>query len=75
MEKTVREWLMELKPEHRDLAIKNMDDKDLERVEKDLSEALFNAFQWYKSNEGHNFWETIWYELRINTYYDEEAKS
>jgi len=79
MEKTAREWLMELKPEHRDLAIENakkQDEKFLDiRFKKTIEQVLICSFTWNESKQGFKFWNNIHNQLITNTYYDEEAKS
>ena len=78
MEKTAREWLMELKPEHRDLAIENVEKQNerfLELKFTQLEKVLRITFNWSKTKEGIEFWRQISNDLHSNTYYDEEAKS
>jgi hypothetical protein len=81
MEKTAREWLMELKPEHRDLAIENVEKIKinsggfLNHKRKSLKDALLSSFIWIHSIEGYEYWLEIYHKLESNTYYDEEAKS
>jgi hypothetical protein len=81
MEKTAREWLMELKPEHRDLAISNAEKWNVypefvfNHKCESLHRALIRSFSWEHCEKGFDFWEEIWNKLKSNTYYDEEAKS
>jgi hypothetical protein len=81
MEKTAREWLMELKPEHRDLAIKNVNKLKtypkifLNNKYDSLHFTLIGAFAWINSKQGHEYWSEIYSQIFSNTYYDEEAKS
>jgi hypothetical protein len=78
MEKTAREWIMELNPEHRDLAIENVEkqnEKFLELKFTQLEKVLRIGFNWSKTKEGFDFWRKISNDLCLNTYYDEEAKS
>ena len=81
MEKTAREWLMELKPEHRDLAFENVEklkrnsEDFLNYNRKSLNDSLISAFYWRQTKEGHEFWHKIYNQIESNTYYDEEAKS
>jgi hypothetical protein len=82
MEKTAREWLMELKPEHRYLAIENVlredkeDGTDFINVKKNsLIDSVSESFVWCFSTQGFVFWYNIHSQLIKNTYYDEEAKS
>lgn len=81
MEKTAREWLMELKPEHRDLAIENVEKlkKDSEKFLNNKYDSLYftlmGAFAWINSKQGHEYWSEIYHKIKSNTYYDEEAKS
>jgi len=49
MEKTAREWLMELKPEHRDLAIEGFEKFNITEKDKkftSLGFALRLSFSW-----------------------------
>jgi hypothetical protein len=82
MEKTAREWLMELKPEHRDLAIENVlregkeDGTDFINIKyNSLIDSVSESFVWCFSTQGFDFWRKISDDLCLNTYYDEEAKS
>jgi hypothetical protein len=81
MEKTAREWLMELKPEHRDLAIDNVEklnrapESFFSEKYKYLHTTLLGAFPWVESPQKGLFWSKIANQLIKNTYYDEEAKS
>jgi hypothetical protein len=80
MEKTAREWLMELKPEHRDLAIESVKaqyekENYLNNNFKSIHESLIAVLYWNDTNEGFKFWNDIYNKLKSNTYYDEEAKS
>lgn len=72
---------MELKPEHRDLAIENVEklNTNPEDVFSDNYESLHTAimcsFLFSETKEGFDFWRKISNDLLSNTYYDEEAKS
>jgi hypothetical protein len=74
--KTIKEWLEELKPEHRELSIKNAVELSrsptilLATHEESLSEAIAGAFAWNKTQQGHDYWEEIYFEILEGTYYD-----
>jgi hypothetical protein len=76
MEKTRRELLMELKPEHAQLAIQNvLNEEDSEYLDsigmtQDLRMLLNMVFIWHETPEGHDFWKAIEDEIIEGTYHD-----
>jgi hypothetical protein len=73
MSKTTRQWLSQLKDEHRDLAIANADPAHIDNLPIEggtLSAVLSFAFNWSDSPEGHSFWSNIHNKLLSDTYFD-----
>ena len=73
--KSAREWIKQLKPEHRDLAFWSLEDSD--GTYSNLADALFYAFAWSKTPQGYNYWNGMHYSLTAGTYHftaDESAE-
>jgi hypothetical protein len=76
--KTRRELLMELKPEHAQLAIQNamiQNEEDPDYLDdfgmtQDLRIQLCMAFTWDETPEGHYFWQAIEDKIIEGTYHD-----
>jgi len=75
MTKTAREWIKQLKPDHRDLAFWSLDESD--EVYSNLADALFCAFDWSATPQGDTYWSGIFNALEAGTYHftaDESAE-
>ena len=61
--KTIKEWLNDLPEEVREKALRNArkDSLDVKRIS--FKKALAGAFIWYKSPEGHKYWNEIYLSL------------
>ena len=75
MIKTIREHLLDLKPEHRDAALTNMEPDGMTHREPNLQSALSLAFAWTDSPEGNTYWSDIRNDLIDGTYHFTEAES
>jgi hypothetical protein len=75
MTKTIREHLLDLKPEHRDAALTNMRPSGMTRESSSLQCALGRAFWWNDSPEEFQYWKDIKDELIDGTYHFTEAES
>ena len=73
--KTIRNHLVNLKPAHRDAALRNMYPEGMVDVVSSIERALTHAFNWTGSPEGHVFWNGIWDELVTGTYSFTEEES
>lgn len=61
--KTTEEWLNELPAEAASKALENTPKLLLNVPEESLKSAILGAFAWYKSPEGHNYWQEIYDSL------------
>jgi hypothetical protein len=59
MEKTIKDWLMELPDGYRERALANMTKYALEWSDVSLKDALCCAFAWDESQEGSDFWVEV----------------
>ena len=75
MTKTIREHLLDLKPEHRDAALTNMYPEGMTTKALNLQNALGGAFGWHGSPEGYTYWNVIRDQLIDGTYHFTEAES
>lgn len=75
MTKTIREHLLDLKPEHRDAALANMYPGGMTTKVLRPSIALSGAFNWGHSPEGPQYWSDIRDQLTDGTYHFTEAES
>jgi len=75
MTKTIREHLLDLKPEHRDAALTNMSPEGMTITASNPSVALSGAFNWGHSPEGPQYWSDIRDQLTDGTYHFTEAES
>ena len=59
--KTIEQWLNELPDGYRERALSNADKEALESKEKELEmcDALWVAFKWALTAEGHLFWMEV----------------
>ena len=67
MKKTNIEWLMELPDGYRALALENADEERLTYSDVSLAEALKGSFYWYKTRQGHSFWNDVCNHYRHGT--------
>ena len=65
--KSAREWIKQLKPEHRDLAFWSLEDSDT--TYSNLADALFGAFDWSKTPQGDTYWNGMYKSLVAGTYH------
>lgn len=70
MKKTTKQWLNQLKDEHRDLAISNMFEGLEGEESESLADALYFGCFWSKSPQGEDFWGEIHDQLEAGTYFD-----
>jgi hypothetical protein len=75
MTKTIREHLLDLKPEHRDAALTNMEPSGMINKALDLQSALSMAFTWSPSSQKYNYWNDIKNQIIDGTYHFTEAES
>ena len=75
MHKTIREHLLDLKPEHRDAALTNMEPDGMTHKALNLPSALSLAFSWDVSPEEHHYWSDIRKDIIDGTYHFTEADS
>lgn len=61
---------MQLKDEHRDLALANMFEDDGDLLADALSEALYFGCRWHESPQGEDFWGEIYEQIKDGTYFD-----
>ncbi len=59
MEKTIKEWLEELPDGYRERAIVNTEEGMLDASRSTLLDAIYGAFIWEDSPEGHWFWKDV----------------
>lgn len=57
--KTIKQWLEELPEPYRTQALENLKSDKYDSIEK----ALLNAFDWWNSPEGWNYWSEFYMEL------------
>lgn len=62
VEKTIREWFMELPTGLRERAIENT--KCPDKIRGSLQGAIHSGFIWNNTKEGHDFWSDIYNKLR-----------
>jgi hypothetical protein len=60
MEKTVKEWLMELPDGYRERALENMYEENKSIVVRNMEDAINRAFTWEESQEGDVFWLAVY---------------
>lgn len=60
MEKTIKEWLEELPEPYSTQALNNADELLLNCTYGTQSEALEEAFVWFATEEGHDYWEQLY---------------
>ena len=65
--KSAREWIKQLKPEHRDLAFWSLEDSDT--TYSNLADALFGAFDWSDTPQGDTYWNGMYKSLVAGTYH------
>lgn len=59
MRKTIKEWLQELPPGYRQLALKNMEEERQEHQADSMHDAINSAFTWVKTKQGLKFWDKV----------------
>lgn len=63
VEKTIREWFMELPTGLREKAIANIDISDSDSRVASLADAVHGGFAWANTTEGSCFWKDIYLKL------------
>lgn len=65
--KTIKEWLNELPEPYRSEALANVDPTYIDYKEEtgSLAEALFHAFSWDASAQGHDYWQILCTEAGV----------
>lgn len=58
--KKIKEWLEELPEPHRTEAIKNTPELNGDVMAHDLKSAIWCAFVWDKTIQGHQYWEKLY---------------
>ena len=59
MEKTVKEWLMELPDGYRERALANTIEGIFKMCDASMAEALYSSFMWGGTPEGLDFWADV----------------
>lgn len=62
--KTIKDWLQELPEDIKEKALLNYSTEDPSKEDDNydlMSEALFCAFVWSGTPEGHDFWENLYH--------------
>lgn len=66
----IKEWLDAIpSSKHRKLALANYDKQysdDCNNEASSMTSALYNAFEWYDSDEGEDYWQAFYDYLRFN---------
>lgn len=57
--KTIRAWLEELPEEYREKALNNYKESKFPEPVPSMSKAIWGAFVWNDTPEGHIFWEDL----------------
>ena len=71
MKRKAKDWLMQLKDEHRDMAIANLEEGAESDEYRSLSNALAMACRWWRvMPHGYDYWREIHDSLENGTYFD-----
>ncbi len=60
--KTIKEWLEALPDGYRERALKNLDVQKAQCLKDGFENAIYAAFFWGESEEGHAFWNEVAHE-------------